>query len=88
MAKKSPTAAEPYGYVHYADDGMRSDGKKRYPLDTPDHVRSAWDFINEKHDAQFYNAYQLHHIKTEIMVAARHFGITLDTGGAKAGGKE
>jgi intein/homing endonuclease len=33
---------KPYGNVEYADDGMRSDGKRRYPIDTEEHIRAAW----------------------------------------------
>lgn len=62
---------------HFADNGMQADGKKRYPLDNADEVRSAWDYIHHGNDADKYNSYQVQHIKSEIKIAAAKFGITL-----------
>ena len=64
----------------FADNGMQPDGKKRYPLDTVEEIHAAWDYINQEHDAAQYNAYQLHHIKAQILDAAREHGITLGGG--------
>lgn len=62
---------------HFADNGMQSDGKKRFPLDDAHEVKSAWDLIHDPDVTKDYNAYQIHHIKAEIKHAAAHFGVTL-----------
>ena len=43
--------SKPYGDEEYADNGLRADGKKRYPLTeggkpSEDRIRSAWNYIN------------------------------------------
>ena len=69
-------AAEPYGDVKYADPGYR-DSKKRYPIDTPDHIRAAWAYINVPKNAKFYDAKQLASIKARIKAAAQKAGIEI-----------
>ena len=53
VAKKDEKK-EPYGDVEYADNGLQSDGKKRYPIDTPEHIRAAWNYINKPKNAAKY----------------------------------
>lgn len=69
-------ATEPYGDVKYADPGYR-DNKKRYPIDTPDHIRAAWAYINQADNASFYDAKQLATIKGRIKAAAEKAGIQI-----------
>jgi hypothetical protein len=69
-------ATEPYGDVKYADPGYR-DNKKRYPIDTPDHIRAAWAYINVPENANFYDAKQLAQIKGRIKAAADKAGIEI-----------
>ncbi len=71
-------ANEPYGpssEAHYADPGYQEDGKKRYPLDTEDHCRSAWSFINKADNADRYTPDQLKAIKKRIMAAGKEYGV-------------
>ena len=45
---------EPYGpasQAHYADPGYQHDRKKRYPLDSEEHCRAAWSYINQADNA-------------------------------------
>jgi hypothetical protein len=70
---------EPYGDVRYADPGYR-DNKKRYPIDTPDHVRAAWAYINVPKNAAFYKPEQLELIKNRIRAAAKKLGIQIAEG--------
>lgn len=72
LAKKGK---EPYGDVEYADPGYQSDKKKRYPLDTEEHVRAAWSYINMPKNSKKYSAEQLAHIKGKIRAAMRRHGI-------------
>ncbi|UXA06579.1 phage protease (plasmid) [Mycobacterium sp. SMC-2] len=85
------TAKEPWGDVDYADPGFLDEndqpaepghGVKRYPLNDRDHVKSAWDFINEKANAKLYTPTQLAHIRSAIESAAKKFGITIEAASA------
>lgn len=67
---------EPYGDVKYADPGYR-DNKKRYPIDTEEHVRAAWSYINQEKNAAEYSPEQLKSIKSKIMTAAKKLGIEI-----------
>lgn len=69
-------ATEPYGDVKYADPGYR-DNKKRYPIDTPDHIRAAWAYINVPKNAGEYTPEQLKQIKARIVAAAKKAGIQI-----------
>jgi HK97 family phage prohead protease len=70
-------AKKPYGDVKYADPGYQKDGKARYPVDTEDHVRAAWSYINQTGNAAEYSAEQLSAIKGRIRAAAKRFGIEI-----------
>jgi hypothetical protein len=76
LAMDQFAATEPYGDVKYADPGYR-DNKKRYPIDTPDHIRAAWAYINVPENANFYDAKQLAQIKGRIKAAADKAGIEI-----------
>src|SRR6185312_11663118 len=57
-AKSSDDSKGDYGDVEYADPGYQPDGKKRYPIDTAEHIRAAWNYINKKKNADKYTADQ------------------------------
>jgi uncharacterized protein DUF6582 len=67
----------PYGDVTYADPGYQTDKKKRYPIDTAEHVRAAWSYINQADNAKAYSPDQLKQIKARIAAAAKKFGIQI-----------
>jgi hypothetical protein len=69
-------ATEPYGDVKYADPGYR-ENKKRYPIDTPEHIRAAWAYINVPKNAGFYTPEQVKTIKGRIKAAAEKAGIQI-----------
>lgn len=73
MSKSKPP--RPYGDVTYADP---ENGK--YPIDTAEHVRAAWDYINRRRNADEYSADELSKIKDRIIRAADKFGVHLDVG--------
>ena len=60
---------KPYGDVEYADSGLQSDGKKRYPIDTEAHIRAAWSYIHKPKNAGQYTAEQLGKVKAKIVAA-------------------
>lgn len=72
---------KPYGNVEYADPGFR-EGTKRYPIDTPEHVRAAIAYLSMPKNAKFYSAEQLKKIWARIKEAANKYGIEVsyDTG--------
>ena len=71
------TATKPYGDVAYADPGLQKDGKKRYPIDTAEHVKAAWSYINQEDNASEYSADDLAKVKDRIKAAAKKFGIEI-----------
>ena len=68
---------KPYGNVTYADPGYQADKKKRYPLDTEQHVRAAWSYINVASNASKYTSAQVSRIKGKIKSAAKKYGINI-----------
>jgi hypothetical protein len=68
---------KPYGDVEYADPGYQDDGTRRYPLDTEDHVRAAWSYINQARNAAKYSAADLKKVKARIKAAMRRLDITV-----------
>ena len=71
------TAKAPYGTeTTYADPGYQSDGVKRYPLDTEQHCRAAWSYINQADNAAKYTADQVAAIKSKIKAAGKKYGIS------------
>jgi len=68
---------EPYGEVEYADPGYQEDKQKRYPIDTEEHTRAAWSYINQEKNEQLYTYADLDKIKTKIKEAAKKFGIEI-----------
>lgn len=72
------TPAKPYGDVTYADP---KNGK--YPVDTEEHARAAWSYINKPENAAKYplNGVSLDEVKGRIEAACKKFGITIRDGG-------
>lgn len=60
---KKPKEAD----VEYADPGYRSDGKKRYALDTAEHIRAAWVSVAKKKD--HYTDEQIRRVKARVTAA-------------------
>src|SRR6266545_1622679 len=65
---------KPYGDVTYADPGYQRDRKARYPLDTEEHIRHAWDYINQADNAAKYTPKQLKIVKGRIRAAMKRIG--------------
>ena len=76
LAMTQFAANEPYGDVKYADPGYN--GEKKYPIDTPEHIRAAWSYINMPKNAGFYKPDQLAQIKARIKAAAAKAGIQIN----------
>ena len=74
-ALRADNPKKPYGDVTYADPGYQSDHKKRYPINTADHARAAWSYINQDSNARKYTADELKAIKGRIRAALKRFGV-------------
>ncbi|MGH7057758.1 MAG: DUF6582 domain-containing protein, partial [Acetobacteraceae bacterium] len=59
----------PYGHTEYADPGYQKDKQKRYPIDTEEHIRAAWNYIHKQRNADKYSAKDLASIKRRIVAA-------------------
>src|SRR5258708_25447231 len=68
---------KPYGDVTYADP---KNGK--YPVDTEEHARAAWSYINQEDKAAEYplNGVTLSEVKDRIRAACKKFGIDVSAG--------
>jgi HK97 family phage prohead protease len=81
--RSAPMADKPYGDVKYADP---KNGK--YPVDTADHAKAAWAYVNVQKNADQYpmNGVSLAAVKAAIMAACKKFGIDVaaDDSGAPA----
>ncbi len=64
---------KPYGNVTYADP---KNGK--YPIDTAEHVRAAWSYINMPKNQKEFSSSELVQIKDRIKAAAKKFGIKIE----------
>ena len=70
---KSSEGAHKYGDVEFADPT-----NKKYPVDTPEHVRAAWSYINHKDNAAKYDADEVEAIKGRIKKAAKKYKVNMD----------
>lgn len=61
-----------YGDVTFADQT-----NKKYPIDTPEHVRAAWSYINHQDNAAKYDQDEVAAIKERIRQAAARHGVTI-----------
>jgi len=62
-----------YGDVQYADPT-----NKKYPVDTPEHVRAAWSYINHEDNRRKYSAEDARKIEDRIKRAAKEKGVEID----------
>lgn len=66
------TGEQKYGDVKFADPT-----NNKYPIDTPEHVRAAWNYINHKDNAAKYDADEVKLIKNRIKKAAKKHGVEI-----------
>ena len=61
-----------YGDVEFADPV-----NKKYPVDTPEHVRAAWSYIHHKDNAAKYDSDEVAQIEARIRRAAKKHGVEI-----------
>jgi hypothetical protein len=62
-----------YGDVQFADPT-----NKKYPIDTPEHIRAAWSYINHRDNAAKYDKDEVKAIKDRIKRAAKKEGVEIE----------
>jgi hypothetical protein len=62
-----------YGDVKFADET-----NKKYPIDTKEHIRAAWSYINHKDNASNYDKDVVKTIKERIKRAAKKHGVNIN----------
>lgn len=72
VSHKSPPKGYPKEKGKYADPV-----NYKYPIDTEEHVRAAWSYINMPKNQKGYSSEQLAAIKGRIKRAAKKFGIDI-----------
>ena len=63
-----------YGDVAFADPV-----NNKYPIDSEEHVRAAWSYINHKDNADKYDADEAETIKGRIKRAAKKYGVEIES---------
>lgn len=61
-----------YGDVRFADPT-----NNKYPVDSPEHVRAAWSYINHEDNAAKYDKNEVALIKERIKKAAEDHGVEI-----------
>ncbi len=67
------TGEHKYGDVQFADPT-----NNKYPIDTPEHVRAAWSYINHQDNAAKYDADEVKVIKERIRRAAKRHNVEIN----------
>jgi hypothetical protein len=63
------------GEREYGDGRFADAVNNKYPIDTPEHIRAAWSYINHKDNAAKYGRDEVEEIKGRIKQAADKAGI-------------
>ena len=65
------------GIKEYGDVAFADAVNRKYPIDSPKHVRAAWSYINHQDNAAKYSADEVEAIKTRIRRAAEKHGVEI-----------
>lgn len=65
------------GEREYGDVAFADPTNHKYPIDSAEHVRAAWSYINHKDNAAKYDADEVRTIKDRIQRAAHKFGVEI-----------
>ena len=66
------------GLHEYGDVTFAAPVNNKYPIDTAEHVRAAWSYINHKDNAAKYDKDEVKTIKERIKRAAKEHGVEID----------
>ena len=65
------------GEREYGDVAFADPTNKKYPIDSAEHVRAAWSYINHRDNAAKYDADEVRTIKDRIRHAAKRFDVEI-----------
>jgi hypothetical protein len=65
------------GEREYGDVAFADPSNKKYPIDSAEHVRAAWSYINHRDNAAKYDADEVRTIKDRIRRAAKRFDVEI-----------
>src|SRR4051794_6955125 len=65
------------GEHEYGDVAFADPVNNKYPIDTPEHVRAAWSYINHADNAAKYSKDEVKTIKGRIKRAAKSHGVEI-----------
>lgn len=65
------------GLREYGDVAFADPTNHKYPIDTPEHVRAAWSYINHEDNASRYRPEEVESIKRRIKAAAHQHGVAI-----------
>lgn len=65
------------GEKKYGDTVFADPTNNKYPIDSPEHVRAAWSYINQADNAEKYSSDERDMIKGRIKRAAEKFGVEI-----------
>jgi hypothetical protein len=66
------------GEKEYGDVAFADPVNNKYPIDTPEHIRAAWSYINHRDNAAKYDKDEVETIKDRIMKAAKKHDVEID----------
>ena len=66
------------GKREYGDVAFADPVNNKYPIDTPEHVRAAWSYINHRDNAAKYDKDEVRQIKERIKRAAHEKGVEIE----------
>jgi hypothetical protein len=75
--KRRKDATPVRGEHEYGDVTFADPTNKKYPIDTPEHVRAAWSYINHEDNAAKYQKTEVATIKRRIRAAAKQHGVEI-----------
>ena len=75
--KRRPDVSPERGEHEYGDVTFADPVNNKYPIDTPEHVRAAWSYINHGNNAAKYTKDEVKTIKRRIKRAAKTHGVEI-----------
>lgn len=66
------------GEREYGDVAFADPTNKKYPIDTPEHVRAAWSYIHHKDNAAKYDRDEVRTIEERVKRAAKKHGVEIE----------
>jgi len=65
------------GLREHGDVAFADPTNNKYPIDSPEHVRAAWSYINHADNAAKYDKDEVETIKKRIKRAAKQHGVEI-----------